>query len=129
MGGEIDAGGETTDWKRGKDTIPYTPVSDLLFAVVGGKAERLLTPDEAKQQGLGEGKPLATVVLKAEKGGGEETVSFYPPGPAGAPVKTSGRAAVLLLPSDKLAEVQKQIAAIRSAQPLPPTPPEKAVKK
>jgi len=110
-----------TDWKRGTDTISYTPVSDLLFAVVGGKASRLLTSDEAKS--LLQGKPLVTVTLKAEKGGGEETVAFYPPGPTGAPVRTSGRDAVLLLPSDKLAEVQKQVAAIRSAKPLPPEKP------
>jgi hypothetical protein len=116
-----------TDWKRGKDTISYTPVSDLLFAVVGGKASRLLTPDEAKPSSAAlVGKPLVTVTLKAEKGGGEETVAFYPPGGsggAGALVKTSGRDALLLLPSDKLAEVEKQIAAIRAAAPLPPEKP------
>jgi hypothetical protein len=110
-----------TDWKRGKDTISYTPVSDLLFAVAGGKASRLLTPDEAKP--ALSGKPLVTVTLKAEKGGGEETVAFYPPGPSGSPVRTSGRDAVLLLPSDKLAEVQRQVAAIRDAKPLPPEKP------
>ncbi len=110
-----------TDWKRGRDTISYTPVSDLLFAVVGGKASRLLTSDEAKPALLG--KPLVTVTLKAEKGGGEETVAIYPLGPSGAPVKTSGRDALLLLPSDKLAEVEKQIAAIRAAAPLPPEKP------
>jgi hypothetical protein len=109
-----------TDWKRGRDTISYTPVSDLLFAVVGGKASRLLTPEEAKAP---LGKPRVTVTLKAEKGGGEETVVFYPPGGSGAPVKTSGRDALLLLPSDKLAEVEKQIAAIRAAAPLPPEKP------
>jgi hypothetical protein len=110
-----------TDWKRGKDTISYTPVSDLLFAVAGGRASRLLTPDEAKPALAG--KPLVTVTLKAEKNGGEETVAFYPPGPSGAAVQTSGRDAVLLLPSDKLAEVQKQVAAIRAAKPLPPEKP------
>jgi hypothetical protein len=110
-----------TDWKRGKDTISYTPVSDLLFAVAGGKASRLLTPEEAKA--ALQGKPLVTVILKAEKNGGEETVAFYPPGPSGAAVQTSGRDAVLLLPSDKLAEVQKQIEAIRGAKPLPPEKP------
>ena len=113
-----------TDWKRGKDTISYTPVSDLLFAVVGGKATRFLTPDEAKT--ALSGKPQVTVTLKAEKNGGEETVAIYPPGAiggGGSPVKTSGRDALLLLPSDKLAEIEKQIAAIRAAAPLPPEKP------
>ncbi len=110
-----------TDWKRGKDTISYTPVSDLLFAVVGGKATRLLTADEAKT--ALSGKPQVTVTLQAEKNGGQETVAIYPPGPNGSPVKTSGRDALLLLPSDKLAEVEKQIAAIRTAAPLPPEKP------
>jgi hypothetical protein len=110
-----------TDWKRGKDTISYTSVSDLLFAVVGGKATRFLTPEEAKM--ALSGKPQMTVTLKAEKNGGDETVSIYPPGGSGAAVKTSGRDALLLLPSDKLAEIEKQIAAIRAAAPLPPEKP------
>jgi len=112
-----------TDWKRGKDTISYTPVSDLLFAVVGGKASQVLSVADAKALGIGGGKPLATVTLKGEKGSGEETVTFYPPIAKGAPVQTSGRDVLLLLPSDKLAEVQKQIAEIRKAAPLPPAKP------
>jgi hypothetical protein len=110
-----------TDWKRGQDTISYTPVSDLLFAVVGGKATRLLTPEEAAA--TLSGKPRVTVTLKAEKNGGEETVAIYPAGSEGAPVRTSGRDGLLLLPSDKLVEVEKQIAAIRAAVPLPPEKP------
>jgi hypothetical protein len=120
--------GTGSDWKRGRDTIPYTPVSDLLFAVVGGKASRVLAAAEAKAQGLALGKPIATVVLKAEKGGGQETVTFYPPTATagiGAAVRTSGRDVILLLPSDKLAEIEKQIAAIRNVQPVAPEKPEK----
>ncbi|HTQ81574.1 MAG TPA: DUF4340 domain-containing protein [Thermoanaerobaculia bacterium] len=122
--------GSGTDWKRGKDTISYTPVSDLLFALAGGsaKASQVLGPEEAKKQGLALEKPLVTVILKGEKGAGEETLTFYPPGPTGAPVTTSGRSAVLLLPSDKLAEIEKQIAAIRTVAPLAPEKPAKGGK-
>jgi len=92
--------------------------------VAGGKASRLLTPEEGKAA-LAQ-KPRVTVTLTGEKGGGTETLAFYPPGsgiPEGAVVKVSDRDALLLLPSDKMAEVEKQIAAIRSAAPLPPEKP------
>ena len=39
--GTLDLVRSGTDWKRGKDTIPYTPVSDLLFGVAGAKAGKL----------------------------------------------------------------------------------------
>ena len=35
------------EWKRGKDTISYLPVSDFLFSLLGVTADRLVTPAEA----------------------------------------------------------------------------------
>src|SRR5262249_56483960 len=64
--GALDLSRNGTDWKRGSVTISYTPVSDLLFAVTGSKATRLLSADEAKALGVALDKPLLTVAMKGE---------------------------------------------------------------
>jgi len=110
-----------TDWNRGKDLVSYTPVSDFLFDLTGAKADRLLSPAEAKSQGMALDKPALTVAMKG-KDVGEETVTIYPPAAAGVPARVSGRDTVLLLPKDKWAAIEKQLAAVRAAKPLPPEP-------
>lgn len=110
-----------TDWKRGTTTISYTPVSDLLFAVTGAKATRLLSAGEAAKLGAQLAKPVLSIAMKAQSG--EETVTLYPATAAGVPARASGRDAVLLLPSDQLANLQKQVAAVRSAPPVKPEKP------
>src|SRR3954465_9141197 len=58
-----------TDWKRGNTLISYLPVSDLLFAVTGARAQRVLTPAEAAGAGLA--KPLLTFELHGKELGDE----------------------------------------------------------
>jgi len=123
--GALDLSRSGTDWKRGSVTISYTPVSDLLFAVTGSKATRLLSADEAKALGAPLDKPLLTVAMKGEGKAGSETVTLYPPVAAGVPARASGRDTVLLLARDQLDNIQKQVAAVRGA---PPVKPEKAAK-
>ena len=106
-----------TDWKRGDQTISYVPVSDFLFSLTGGKADRLLPPDEAQALGAGAAKPVLTVELHT-KDAGAETLTFYPPLAAGAPVRVSGRDVLLLLPADKLQEIQGKLADVKKAKPL-----------
>jgi hypothetical protein len=55
------------DWLRGKDRIAYGPVGDLLDAVTEAKADRLLTPEEAKAEGWSLDQPTHTVSLMIEK--------------------------------------------------------------
>jgi hypothetical protein len=99
-----------TDWKRGGETISYVTVSDLLFAVTGARADRLVP-------GPPPGKPLLTLTLKPSQGGAE-TLSFFKPAAGGAPVRASGRGAVLLIPAAKLQEIQQALAEVRKAKPL-----------
>jgi Domain of unknown function (DUF4340) len=106
-----------TDWKRGDQTISYVPVSDFLFAVTGAKADRLLTAAESAALGAALAKPALTVDLEPKEGS-KETLTLYPSVAAGTPARASGRDAVLLLPADKLQEIQGKLADVRNAKPL-----------
>ena len=103
-----------TDWKRGDTLISFLPVSDLLSAVTGAKADRLLAPE-----GVRLAKPLFTFTLKGKETG-EETLTVYPPIPEGVPARSSGRQTVLLLPKSALQEIQKKVAEVKAAKPVTP---------
>lgn len=106
------------DWKRGKDTISYLPVSDLLYSLVGAKADRLLTPDEAVAVGITpNGKPALTITL-GTRSKGQETLKLFAPVAAGTPATASDRDLILLLPSGTLGEVQGKLAEVRKAKPV-----------
>jgi hypothetical protein len=106
------------DWKRGKETISYLPVSDLLFSLIGAKADRLLTPDEAVAVGITpNGKPALTVTL-GSKSKGQETLKLYAPVAAGTPATASDRNLILLLPPGTLGEIQGKLAEVRKAKPV-----------
>jgi len=102
-----------TDWKRGDTLISYLPVSDLLFAVTGARAQRVLAPAEA--QGLA--KPLLTFELHGKELG-DETLTLYPPAKDGVPARVSGRDVVLLLPADALQQIQAKVKGVREAKPV-----------
>jgi hypothetical protein len=106
-----------TDWKRGTETISYVPVSDFLFAVTGAKADRLLTAAESQALGADLGKPALTLDLET-KDAGKETLTLYPAVAAGTPARVNGRDVVLLLPGDKLQEIQGKWAEVKKARPL-----------
>jgi hypothetical protein len=108
-----------TDWKRGDTLISYLPVSDLLFAVIGARAERLLTPAEAQSLHAGLAKPLLTFELRT-KDAGNETLVLYPPVQGGVPARASGRGVVLLLPADALQQIQAKVKAVREAKVVKP---------
>jgi hypothetical protein len=108
-----------TDWKRGDTLISYLPVSDLLFAVIGARAERLLTPAESQSLRAGLAKPLLTFELRT-KDAGNETLILYPPVQGGVPARASGREVVLLLPADALQQIQAKVKAVREAKAVKP---------
>lgn len=106
------------DWKRGKETISYLPVSDLLFSLVAARADRLLTPDEAVAVGITpNGKPVMTVTL-GTKSKGRETLKLFAPVAAGTPATAGDRDLILLLPPGTLGEVQGKLAEVRKAKPV-----------
>ncbi len=108
-----------TDWKRGTTLISYLPVSDLLFAVTGGRAERVLTTAEAQGLHADLTKPLLTFELRT-KDAGAETLTLYPPVKEGVPARASGRDVVLLLPADTLNQIQTKLKAVQEAKATKP---------
>ncbi len=106
-----------TDWKRGEQVISYLPVSDFLFTLTGAEADRLLTPEQVAALGLNLGKPALEVTLNP-KNGAPETLSLYPVVAAGVPARVSGRSVVLLLPAERLGEIQGKLAEVRKAAPV-----------
>jgi hypothetical protein len=108
-----------TDWKRGDAVISYLPVSDLIFAVTGAKASRLLSPQEAQALHAGQGKPLLTFILHG-KDQGDETLTLYPEITEGVPARASGRDTVLLLAADTLKQIQQKLQDVRTAKPAEP---------
>jgi hypothetical protein len=104
-----------TDWKRGSTLISYLPVSDLLFAVTGARASRLLTPEEAQAMQAAFARPLLTFTLYT-KDVGNETLTLFPAVKDGVPAKASGREVVLLLPADTLREIQEKLRGVRGAK-------------
>jgi len=106
-----------TDWKRGNTLISYLPVSDLLFAVTGAKASRLLTPQEAQAMQAALAKPLLTFTLHT-KDAGDETLLLYPAVKDGVPARASARDSVLLLPAEALREIQEKLGAVRGAKAI-----------
>ena len=108
-----------TDWKRGDQTISYVPVSDLLFALTGARADRLLAPSEAQAAGLLPSQSAQAVLTFTLRGkAGSETLSLYPETPGGSAARASDRVTVLLLPPGKLGEIRQRLAAVRKAEPL-----------
>lgn len=105
------------DWKRGDDRIPYTPVSTLLATLTSARADSIVPPAEAAE--LAAGEPLLTVTLTGREGK-EETLILFAVGEGGAPARTSGRDALLLLPPEVASDLTEQVAALRAAEPLPP---------
>lgn len=123
--GEVALQRDGADWKRGKDPIGYTPVSDLLYSISTAKGNRLLGAAEAQQLGAAFDKPDLTITLKGDTG--EETLTLAPAVAGGVPARSSGRAGVvLLLPQEAAAEIRQHLGEVRAAQPEKPAPAEKA---
>ncbi|HVF59092.1 MAG TPA: DUF4340 domain-containing protein [Thermoanaerobaculia bacterium] len=118
--GTVEVVRADTDWKRGKDLISFTAVSDLLFAALGAKADRLLTVEEARAAGIALDRAVLTIVLSGGPPKGE-TLTLYPPTAEGlVPARASGRDVVLLLPADSAHQARDRLADLRKAEPLPP---------
>lgn len=123
--GEMRVERREGNWWRGEAEIPYTPVSDLLYAIVDSEAEKLLSGEEAA--GLAQDDPVLRFTL--ETGGGEtsagedvvrETLAVYPLAAGGAPATAGDReGVVLLLPADRLAKLREAVAEVRAAEPVP----------
>lgn len=116
-----------SDWKRNDAKVSFTPVSDLLYALTGARADKLLSRAEAEQAGAQLAKPwLSAKLAAADKS--EETLVLYPPLPDGAAVATaSGRDGIyLLLPKATITDVSTKLDTLRKAEPLKERPEDQA---
>jgi hypothetical protein len=109
--GTLELHRDSTDWRRGDERIPFTPVSDLLAALTGVEAEQFGT-------GAPAGEPTLTVELTGSEGR-HETLKLYPADGDFAPATVSDREVTLLLPADAVAAITEATAAVRAAEPLP----------
>jgi hypothetical protein len=103
------------DWKRDGVKIFYGTVSDVLAAIADARATHVL--DGPTAAGRATGAPATTLRLVAA-GGREQTLQLWAAAADGAPARTSGRDAVLLLPTTLPADLTGKLAAVRSAKPM-----------
>ena len=112
--GAIEVERDGPDWKRGADTISFTPVSDLLYALTGARAERL-----AEKREVAVGQAEITVTLTASDKT-VETLSLHPALANGeVPATASGRETVLMLGKSAADDVRSKLETLRKAEPLP----------
>jgi len=118
-------GGETvlertgSDWTRDGERIPYTPVSDLVYALTEATAERI-------EPGPPAGDPTLAFTLTAGSDAGaaavDETIQLHPARGGLVPAAVSGRPVTLLLPASTADELRAALDEVRTADPLGPPP-------
>ena len=114
----IDAGGEMAltreggDWKRGEATLEYTPVSDLLYAVTGAAAERLI--DRAE---VGAELPEPTLELRLGGDDREEILRLHGAWEGGFLASTEGRDRLLVLSAGTVDDLRMKLEGVREAEP------------
>ena len=118
-----------TDWRRDGASISYTPVSDLLFALVEARADEVVPRAEAGP--LGEPRLTVTLAASGEGTAGDEaeegepaepaateTIVFHAPAEGIVPVTVAGRSAVLRVPETAVEAIRAHLAAVRAAPPI-----------
>lgn len=103
------------EWKRGEDKLDYSVASDALYPVVEVKAREIVSRAEAQARGFQLTTPRLEIELDAE--GKKEKLAVYPAQGELAAATSEGRDSVLLLPNDKLLDLEAKIEALRTAQP------------
>jgi hypothetical protein len=117
-GEAIELARQGADWRRGESTLPYGPVSDLLYAVTTAKAADVVSRAEAEARGADLGAVRLRLRLSA-KDGEQETLTLHPPLADGkVPATSSAREALVLFASDTARDIETKAAAVRSAEPL-----------
>ena len=108
------------EWKRGEDKLDFTVASDALYPLVEIKAQEILSRAEATARGFELGKPRLEVELETENK--KEKLALFATQGDLAAATTEGRESVLLLPADKVAELEQKIEALRTAKPASDAP-------
>lgn len=108
------------EWKRGEDKLDFTVASDALYPIVEVKAKEIVSRAEAQSRGFELGKPRLEIELEAENK--KEKLTLFAANGDLAAATTAGRESILLLPADKVAELEQKIEALRTAKPASETP-------
>ena len=110
-----------TDWRRGDETIPYTPVSDLLFALSEARAEEVVP-----RASLALGEPTLTLRVTAgaadDEGAQETVLRLFAPREGRVPATVEGRDFALLLPIAAADGVGAELERVREAEPVAAAP-------
>jgi Domain of unknown function (DUF4340) len=117
-----------TEWKRGTEKIPYTPVSEFLYALTDAHAVRFVRRTEARRQGVSLDSPSLTVTLEG-KGEPVETLQIYSPASSydgQVPATASGRDFVLLIAKDSADKIADKLDRLEKAEPIKPADEKKA---
>lgn len=104
---------EGADWQRNEDTISFTTVSELLYAITGLQAERVLLGVNADSLGSGPAEPVLEVIMSGDDR--EQTAAFYPSSDGGMPTTIDDRRIALLVSDNEFAEVAAKLREIRAA--------------
>ncbi len=108
------------DWRRGKDRVAYSAVSDVLYPITEIKGELVVERNAALSAGYKLDTPSLSISLTTKDSAEELELFEAVDGQVAA--MTGGRDAVLLLPEDKAAEIHSKLEELMAAEPLPEEP-------
>jgi hypothetical protein len=101
------------DWRRNEDTISFTTVSELLYALTQQKADRI--QPEVTSAILDSGSAPALLKVTLEGADRRQTVSFYPSSGGGLSAVVADRRAALWVSDNEFSEVVAKIAEVKAA--------------
>jgi hypothetical protein len=113
--GELQLRRAGADWMRSGETISFTEVSDLLYALADAKASGARGPAAGEEPEMWGPETLEVALSDGER---EETVLFGSVSEGRVLVRTGERAVVLVVDANVLSEIQQKLSAVRSAEPL-----------
>jgi len=102
------------DWQRNEDTISFTAVSELLYALTQQKADRI--QPEVTSASLDSGAAQALLKVTMEGADRRQTVAFYPSSEGGLSATVEDRRAALWVSENEFSEVVAKIAEVKAAE-------------
>ena len=104
---------EGADWQRNEDTISFTTVSELLYAIADLQAERILSEVSAEALQSGPEEPVLEMIMGGDDR--EQSAAFYPSSDGGMPTTIDDRQVALWVSDNEFAVVTAKLREIRAA--------------
>ncbi len=108
------------EWKRGDDKLDFTAASDALYPIVEVKAQEIVSKAEAASRGFALTSPRLEIELDTESK--KERLAVFAAQGELAAATSEGRDSVLLLPNDKVVELEQKVETLRTAKPASDLP-------